>query len=75
MSSASSQALSIPLKIKVRRNVLGWSRDQVAHKTGLSLSTIENAESLGYTGSVSTLVSIASALGGEVVINFPEDSK
>ena len=73
--SAASQALDIPLKIKGRRVSLGLSQAQVARKAGVALSTIENAECRGYTGSVSTLVSIVAAMGGEMVILFPESGE
>jgi len=73
--SAASQALSIPLKIKGRRVAMGISQAELSRKAGLALSTIENAECRGYTGSVSTLVSIAAAMGGEVVVKFPEDGE
>jgi transcriptional regulator with XRE-family HTH domain len=54
---------------------MGISQAELSRKAGLALSTIENAECRGYTGSVSTLVSIAAAMGGEVVVKFPEDGE
>lgn len=61
--------------IEARREKIGKSRDDLARDTGLSCRTIHNAGRPGVSLQADTLAKIAMALGGELILRFPEDSQ
>lgn len=54
--------------IRTKREQLGWSREELAHKSGYSVTVIQRAETgKGKSVSAQTLADLAQAVGLEVV--------
>jgi transcriptional regulator with XRE-family HTH domain len=75
MAIAGQELLDAPRLIRTRRDTLGLTRRALAKKSGISVATIERAETAGTTVSYQSLINIVAALGGEVVIKFDESGK
>ena len=75
MVSAIEQAFRIPKALARQAIARNLSVAEIAAKSGLGVRTVERAMTPGMTGTVETLIKIATTLGGEVSVNFDEKVK